>query len=131
MVGAWVDDRRVADGVGAAGNAYLDLPERNLVADMHRSFEAGAACTLHVHRRCLRIEPRGEHAFARQVVILGMLDDSAGRHVAEALALQFEALDHAAKDGGEHVLVAQPCVSGLRPRERNTHAADDGDAPDC
>src|SRR4030081_3662693 len=46
LIRARVDDRRIADGVGAAGETGVDLSERDLVADVDRGFEAGAAGAL-------------------------------------------------------------------------------------
>src|SRR6202008_484433 len=69
LVRAWVDDRRIADRVGAAGNAGLDLTERDLVADVDGRLETRTAGALHVETGRVRIESAGEHAFAHQIVV--------------------------------------------------------------
>jgi hypothetical protein len=58
-----------------------------------------------------------------------MLDDRARGDITQAHPRQAEALDQRAQDRREHVLVADRRVSRVRPGERNTHAADDGNAP--
>ena len=47
-------DRRVGGGVGAAGDADLDLAEGDLVGDLDRGLEAGAAGLLDVVGRASR-----------------------------------------------------------------------------
>ncbi len=130
LIGARVDDRRIADGIGAAGDAGVDLAERDLVADVDRGFEARAAGTLHVEPRGVRIEAARQHALAHQVVVARVLDHRAGGHIPETLALKLETLHHGAQRGREHVLVAGGSVSRIGAGERNAHATDDGDASD-
>jgi len=82
-------DRRSAraDRIGAARDADLDLPERDLVADVDGRFQARATGALQVEPRGVRIETTGEYALADQVVVARVLDDRARRHIAEPLAL--------------------------------------------
>src|SRR6185312_3517726 len=58
-----------------------------------------------------------------------MLDDGSGVHISEPHAGQAEAFDHGAEYRRQHFLVADRRIRGMRPRERNAQAADDGDAP--
>ena len=58
LVGARIDDRRVADGIRAAGDPGVDLAQRDLVADEDRGFETGAAGALQIHAGGLRIQTR-------------------------------------------------------------------------
>jgi hypothetical protein len=120
-------DRRVGGGVGAAGDAGVDLPEGDLVGDEDRRLEAGAAGLLHVVGRGLRGEAGAEHALAGEVAVARVLQHGAARDLTEALALQREALDQAVESGGEHVLVGGARVNGVRAREWDPVAADDGD----
>src|SRR5690606_15736635 len=48
LVGLRIDDRRIADGVDASGDASVDLAERDLVADQDGRLEARAAGALDV-----------------------------------------------------------------------------------
>ena len=79
----------------------------------------------------LRIEAGGENTLAREVVVPRVLDDGARGNVSQPRAEQAEALHQRAQDRGEHLLVADRRVGGVRPRERYAHAAHDGDAPHC
>ncbi len=131
LVGTRIDHRRVADRIGSAGDAGLDLPERDLVADADGGLEASAAGALQIKSGRLRVEPDRQHALARQVVVPGVLDDRARGYVPEPLALQLEALDHGAKRSREHLLVAGRGVGRVGAGEGNAYATDDGDAPGC
>ena len=129
-IGGRIDDRHVADGVDAGGDAGIDLAQRDLVADEDGGLEAGAAGALDVEARRLRIEARRQHAFAHQVEVLRVLQHRAGDDIAEPRAGQAVAVDHAAQRGGEHVLIAGRGIGAMGAGEGNAHAADDGDAPD-
>jgi hypothetical protein len=83
-----------------------------------------------VEARRLRIEPRRQYAFARQVEVAGMLDDRAGDHVAEALALKPETSDEAPQCRREQVLVAVARVGAVGAGKGNARAAEDRDASD-
>jgi hypothetical protein len=131
LIGAGIDDGRIADGIHAAGEAGIDLPERDLVADVDRRFEPGAAGSLQVRPRRVGIEPRGQHALANEVVVLGMLDDGARHGVAEPHALELVFVDYAFEGGGQHVLIADGGVCAVCAGEGNPDAADDGDPSDC
>jgi len=119
LIRARVDDRRIADGVGAAGETGVDLSERDLVADVDRGFQARAAGALHVQPGSVRIEPTRQHALAHQVVVPGVLDHRACGHIPETLALELEAFDHGAEHSREHVLVTRGGVSRIRAGKGN------------
>jgi hypothetical protein len=78
---------------------------------------------------CFRGESGAEHRLARQIPLARVLHDRARGDIVQALALQPEALDHAAQCGGQHLLIADLRVSAVAARKRNAHAADDRDAP--
>jgi hypothetical protein len=119
----------IADGVDTAGNARIDLAQRDLVADQDGGLEAGAAGPLDVEARSLGIEPRRQHAFAHQVEVLRVLQHRAGNDIAQPLSRQPEAVDDAAQHGGEHVLVALLRIGAVGAGEGNAGATDDGDSP--
>ena len=56
-----------------------------------------------------------------------MLEHGAAGDLAEALALEAEAVDEAVEGGGEHVLVGGVRVDAVGAREGDPVAADDGD----
>src|SRR6185437_3188943 len=60
-----------------------------------------------------------------------MLDDGAGGDISQPSSGQAVALHRGAEYRSEHVLVADRGICGVRPRERDAHAAHDGDAPHC
>src|SRR6202012_4319458 len=74
-----------------------------------------------------RIESRGQHAFAHQVVIPGMLDDRPGNDVAQALPREPVARHELLEGLRQHVLVAGRRIGTVGPRERDPQSADDGD----
>ncbi len=123
--------RRIAHRVDAAGDAGVDLAQRDLVGDQDRGLETGAAGALDVESRRLRIELGGHQCFAHQVEVPRMLDDRAADHIAEPMALQAEALDHGMQRRGQQFLVALARVGAVGAREGNAAAADDGDTPGC
>ena len=123
-----IHDRRIADGVEAAGDAGVDLAERDLLRDRDRGVEAGAAGALHVEAGRRGIEARRQHALAHQVEVLRMLEHRAAGDVAEALARDAVLGDQRLQHRGVHVLVADARVGAVTAREGNAHAADDGDA---
>ena len=120
-------DRRVGSGVGAAGDAGVDLAEGDLVGDQDRRLQPGAAGLLDVVGGRLGGEPRAEHALAGQVAVARVLEHGAAGDLAERLAAEREALDQPVERGGEHVLVGGARVDGVRAREWDSVAADDGD----
>ena len=100
-----------------------------IFSPMHdRGIEAGAARALQIERRRFRREAAVEHAFAREIEILRMLEHRAGADVAETSPCSLIALDQRLERRGEHLLIARFGVSAHRAREGNAHAADDGDA---
>ena len=121
-------DGRVGGGVGASGDADLDLAERDLVRDLDRGLQTGAARLLDVGRGRLGREPRAEHGLAGEVEVAGVLQHRAGDHLAEPLARQPEPVDQPVEGRGEHVLVGRGRVGGVGPGERDAVAAQDCDA---
>ncbi len=101
-------DRRVGGGVGAAGDAGVDLAEGDLVGDEDRRLEAGAAGLLHVVGGRLGRQAGAEHALAGEVAVARVLEHGAAGDLAERLALERVAPDQAVERGGEHVLVRRP-----------------------
>src|SRR6185312_13717270 len=69
LVGTRVHHRRVADGVDAAGEAAIDLTERDLVGRHDRGFETGAAGALQIEPGRLRIEPARQDTLACEIVV--------------------------------------------------------------
>src|SRR5580658_2370266 len=130
LVGAGVHDRRIADRIDTARESGRDLAQRALLAEENRGLEARAARALHVKPWGLRVESRGQNAFAHEVVVARMLDDGAGDGVPQALARELEALDDSPEGLGEHLLVADLSIGAVRARERQAKPADDGDASD-
>jgi len=57
-----------------------------------------------------------------------MLEHRAGHHLAQALAVQVEALDQAVQGAGQHLLVARRGIQGIGTGEGDAVTADDGDA---
>ena len=70
-------DRRVADGIGAAGDAAVNLSKGDLVGDQDRRFDAGAAGALQVHAGSSQGQARIDHALAGEIPVARMLDDGA------------------------------------------------------
>ena len=120
-------DRGVGGGVGAAGDPGVDLAEGDLVGDQDRRLEPGAAGLLDVVGGGLGGEAGAEHRLAGQVAVVRVLEDGAAGDLAERLAGQPEAVDEPVEGGGEHVLVGRVRVLGVRAREGDPVAADDGD----
>jgi hypothetical protein len=123
-------DRRIGGGVYAAGDAGLDLPQGDLVADQDGGFQAGAAGLLHVVSRGFRGEAARQHALARQVEVARMLQHRAGGDFAEALAMQLITIHQAAQRGGEHVLVGLVRIGRVGAAEGDARAAEYGDLAD-
>ena len=98
-------DRRIGGGVCPAGDAGIDLAQRDLVGDQDRRLKSGAAGLLHVIGGSLGRQPRAEHALPGQVTVARVLEDGAARDLAESLALKAEAVDQPVERGGQHVLV--------------------------
>src|SRR6185503_19175020 len=113
----------------AAGDAGVDLAERDLVGDDDCRLEAGDAGALHVEARSLRRESGVEQRLARQVPLARMLHHGTRDDVAEPEPLQRELLYDRLEGGREHLLVADARVGALRARERDAGAADDRDPP--
>ena len=76
-------DRRVGGGVGAAGDADVDLPERDLVGHEHRGLEAGVAGLLDVVGRGGGGERGAEHGLAGEVEVARVLEHGAGDDLAD------------------------------------------------
>ena len=120
-------DGRIRGGVNAAGNAGVDLPEGDLVADGDGRFQPRAAGLLHVKRRGFGCQPRRQYRLAGQVEVSRVLEHRAGGHLAEALAVQLIFVDHTVECRGEHGLVRLRGVGRVRAGEGNAGAANNGD----
>ena len=129
LIGTRIDNGCITGRVDSSGNARLDLPERNLVADGNRRFQARATGTLQVVCGCRRRQARRQHAFPGQVPLAGVLEYCAGSHLTQLHALQRESFHERGQRSGQHFLVARRRVGALRTRERYAHAADDRDPP--
>ena len=119
-----VYDRRVADRVRSARDAGLDLPERNLVADVDCGFDAGAAGALHVDAGRAQRQARTDDAFTCQVPVARVFDDGAERHVAQRLPAQVVLVDERLECGGHHVLVGTIGVNRMGATKRYADTAD-------
>ena len=62
-------NRCVRGRVHTAGNAALDLAERNLVGNNDRCFEPGATGLLQIEGRCLARQGGGQDTFAHQIEV--------------------------------------------------------------
>jgi hypothetical protein len=123
--------RGVRRGVGAAGDAGLDLAELDLGRDLERGLQTGAAGLLDVLGGRLGRQRGAEHDLAGEVEVAAVLEDGAGDELADALALEAVAGDEAVERRGEHLLVGDVLVDGVRPGERDPVAADDDDLADA
>ena len=94
-------------------------------ANRLRGLEAGAARLLDVVGRRGGRELRAQDALAGQVEVTRVLEDGAGHHLADLLALQPQAGDEPVEGGGEHVLVGRPGIGGVGAGERDPVPADD------
>ena len=81
------------------GNAAFDVAQGDLVGHQHGGFQAGAASLLNVKGRCVARQRGGEHRFAHQVEVAGMLHHGTTHHFAQALAVQVEAVHQALQRG--------------------------------
>src|SRR6185437_6997856 len=124
-----VDDRHVAGGVRAGGDAGLDLAGGDLVGDDDGIVERGAAGARGGDARRGRRQPGTEQGLAREVPVRRVLDHRAQRHFAQFHAVQAEALDQGAQHFHRHAEVADVGVGRVVATERDAYAANDPDAP--
>ena len=106
----------------------IEARERDLVGDQYRRLDARAAGTLQIHTRRAQRQSRIDHALASEVPVTRMLDDRAKRHIAHGLATQVELDDEPLQGRCHEVLVGALSVDGMRTAERDTRAADHGNA---
>ncbi len=85
-----IDDGNIAGRIDARGDGGVDLTHRDFQTEHDGGIETGAAGALQIERRSFRRETAIEHALARQVEILGVLEHRAGADIAEHLAAQVE-----------------------------------------
>ena len=104
------------------------MPERDLVAEQNRRFEARAAGALQIETRRLGRKTRAQDRFACQIPLGRMFDERARRDFPDTLSLQLVAFDQSAQCCREHLLIANLRVGTVTARKRNSQAADDGDA---
>src|SRR5262249_40579156 len=86
-------ERSGGGGVVPRGAPGVDLAQCALLGHRDRRLETGPARLLDVIRGRLWCEACAEHGFAGEVAVAGMLEDRAGNDLAEALALEVEAID--------------------------------------
>jgi hypothetical protein len=122
-------ERGVAGRVDAAGDAPFDLPERDLVGDVDRGLQAGAARLLQVVGGRVGRQRAPEHRLTREVEVAAVLQNGPRRHLPGALALEAESADEPVERGGEHVLVRDPRVRTVAACEGDPVAADDACQP--
>jgi hypothetical protein len=120
-------DRGVAGRVHAAGDAPLDLAERDLPRHRERRLQAGVARLLDVVGGRRVIERAAEHALAREVEVATVLEYGAGDDLAGALAREPEASDEPVQRRGQHVLVGRVGVWPVGPGEGDPVAPEDRD----
>ena len=77
----------MADGIAAAGQAGIDLPQGDLVADEDGGLETRATRSLQIKPRGVGVQAAREHALAREVVVFGAVDDRAGGDISQTYAL--------------------------------------------
>jgi hypothetical protein len=123
--------RRIRRGVGATGDAELDLAERDLVGHLDGRLDAGVAGLLDVGGRRLGREARAEHGLAGQVEVAAVLEHGAGDELTSTFAFESIPLHEAVEGRGQHVLVGHLRVDGVRASERDAVAADDGHRTHC
>ena len=124
-----VDDGKVADAVGAAGDACVDQPGGNFRGDQDRSREARAAGALDVECRCLGREARGKHGFPGKIEVPGMLDHRSQGHVAQSLAGQAVLADQGVEYMGHHVQIGSVSIGGMGACKRDSQTAHDRHGP--
>ena len=120
-------DRGVGGGVGATGDADVDLTQGDLVGDLDGGLQAGAAGLLDVGGGGLGRQLGAEHRLAGQVEVAGVLEHGAGDDLAHRLTGQAEAVDETVDGRGQHLLVGGGGVVGVGAGEGDPVAADDGD----
>src|SRR2546423_9486188 len=98
-------DRRVAGGTAPAGDAVLDLAERDLVRDMNGCLKARAAGLLHVVGGSRGAEAGAKYRLAGQIEVATVLEDGAGGELAQLGALQAEPGDQPIHRRRQHGLV--------------------------
>jgi hypothetical protein len=106
-------DRRVADGIGAAGDPAVYLAQCDLVGDQDCCFNARAAGALQVHAGRAQRESRVDHALAREIPVARMLDNRTQGDVAHSLAAQIQLRDEPLQGRGHEVLVGALSVYGM------------------
>ncbi len=121
-------DRCIGGGVHTAGNAALDVAQRNLVGHQHGRLQTGATGLLQIKSRGFAGQRGGQHTFAHQIEVARVFHHRACGHVAQALAVQVEAVDQALQRGSQHVLVGHMRIHRVRTGEGDAVAAKNGDA---
>ncbi len=126
-----VDDRHVGGGVRTAADARVDLPHRDLVADVNDGVQRGAAGALHGDARGQRRQPGRQRRLAAEVPVRGVLDHRAHRHFAQLLPLQAELFHQRAERAHRHPEIADIRIRGVLAAEGDADAAEDGDRAGC
>ena len=123
--------RRVGRGVDAAGDADLDLPQRDLVGDQDRRLQTGPAGLLDVVGRGLGRQARAEHRLTSEVEVAAVLQDRARDDLADGLTLQPEPLGQRVERRRQHVLVGGLGVRAVLAGERDPAPPEDGNPADA
>ena len=100
-------------------------PSAILLATSDRGLEPGRARLLNVVGGRLRRQSRAEHRLAGQVEVAAVLEDRAGDHFAEHLALEIEPRHERVERRSQHVLVGRLRVGAVLAREGDPTAAED------
>ncbi len=120
------DDGRIRRGVGADGDAALDLARGDLGGDGAGRLQARAAGLLHGHAGRGGREPRIEHGLARKVPVARVGDDGAARHLVDVQAGEVVLLHETVEGRRHHVEVRLVGVERVGPAEGNADGADHG-----
>ncbi len=123
--------RRVRGCVAAAGNATLNLAQRNFVRYHIDRGKPRAASLLNVHARRCRVQTGTQYGLANQVKVAGVFHNGTTGHFAYPLAGKPIALHQPFNRGGEHVLIAGAKQSRIRTSERDAIAANNGNPANC
>jgi hypothetical protein len=123
------DDGRIRRGVGAHGDAVLDLTRGDLARDHRRRLQAGAARLLDGDAGRRAGELGAEHGLARQVPILGMRHHGPAQRLVDVHALEVVLVDEPVEGAGQHVEVRLVGIERVGAAEGNAHAADHRHAP--
>ncbi|MEZ6145063.1 MAG: hypothetical protein R3B91_06450 [Planctomycetaceae bacterium] len=119
-------DRKVGRRVDPAGNARIDLPQRDLVGHEDRRLQTGPARLLHVVGWRMRIKPAPQHRLPHEVPVSRMLLHGSTGHLSQSLPYKPTRLDQPPQRIGQHVLIAEVGISRIRASEGNPFRTNNG-----